>query len=317
MMGLAGNDTYIVGQAGDEVIEGAGEGTDTIRSTVTYTLPIFVENLALLGTNAINATGNGLNNRLTGNAAANVLNGRTGNDVLNGAGGNDRLIGGPGNDKLTGGTGRDTFQFDAPLNATSNVDVVTDFNPPDDVMRLAGAAFPALTTTGTLPASMFRLGAAAADASDRILYEAATGAVRYDADGTGATLAVRFATLPANLAVTNADFVVVNPVGTPVNYATQVQPIFTNNCASCHSGGGAPQGLQLDAGSSYADLVNVASSEVPSLKRVKPGDDDNSYLVHKIEGTQSVGSRMPLGGPALSATSIALIRRWIAEGANP
>ena len=63
--------------------------------------------------------------------------------------------------------------------------------------------------------------------------------------------------------------------------------------------------------------MNVASHEVPSLKRVKPGDPGNSYLVQKIEGTASVGSRMPLGGSPLSADQIALIRRWISEGANP
>jgi hypothetical protein len=49
----------------------------------------------------------------------------------------------------------------------------------------------------------------------------------------------------------------------------------------------------LDSTNSYANLVNVASSEVPSLKRVEPGDDNNSYLVQKIEGTAAVGVRMP------------------------
>ena len=89
MMGLGGNDTYFVAQTDDEVIEGAGEGTDTIKSTVTYTLPIFVENLVLIGAAAINGTGNGLPNRMTGNGAKNALNGRGGADVMVGLGGDD------------------------------------------------------------------------------------------------------------------------------------------------------------------------------------------------------------------------------------
>jgi hypothetical protein len=78
----------------------------------------------------------------------------------------------------------------------------------------------------------------------------------------------------------------------------------------------APRGLRLDSANSYANLVNVASSEVPSLLRVKPGDDANSYLVQKIEGTAAVGGRMPLNSTPLSAANINLIRRWIAEGAS-
>jgi hypothetical protein len=208
--------------------------------------------------------------------------------------------------------------FDVAPNELTNLDVVTDFNPPEDVIRLVGAAFPALNTAGTLPATAFRSAPAAASSSDRILYDPATGALRYDADGTGAIAAVQFAGLAPGLAVSNADFFVVDPVAPPpVDYATQVQPIFTGDCQSCHSGSSAPQGLRLDANNSFADLVNVNSRQVPSLKRVKPSDPDNSYLVHKIEGTAAVGVRMPAGRPPLSSAEIGLIRRWISEGALP
>jgi methionine-rich copper-binding protein CopC len=91
--------------------------------------------------------------------------------------------------------------------------------------------------------------------------------------------------------------------------------IFTPACTGCHAGAGAPQGLRLDEGNSYALLVNVASNEVPSLLRVNPGNPDASYLVQKIQGNAAVGSRMPLGGPALSQTQIDLVRGWIAAGA--
>lgn len=91
--------------------------------------------------------------------------------------------------------------------------------------------------------------------------------------------------------------------------------IFTPICTGCHAGASAPLGLRLDAGSSYAMLVGVASAEVPSLLRVTPGDPDASYLVHKVEGRAAVGQRMPLGGPPLSAQQIATIRQWITDGA--
>ena len=93
--------------------------------------------------------------------------------------------------------------------------------------------------------------------------------------------------------------------------------VFTPVCSVCHAGGAAPQGLRLDAANSYAMLVGVSSSEVPSLKRVAPGDPDRSYLVQKIEGHASVGARMPLGGPYLDANTVAMIRLWITNGAMP
>lgn len=92
--------------------------------------------------------------------------------------------------------------------------------------------------------------------------------------------------------------------------------VFTPICTGCHAGAGAPVGLRLDAGSSYALLVNAASAEVPSLQRVTPGNPDASYLIQKLEGTAAVGSRMPLNGPPLPAATIAVIRQWITDGAQ-
>lgn len=318
LTGKDGNDIYIVNSSGDIVVEGVGQGNDTVRSSVTHTLRPNVENLSLTGTAVTSGNGNELHNVITGNSAANVLTGKEGRDTLNGRGGDDRLIGGNGRDTLTGGPGLDIFVFDLPPDELTNRDDITDFSPPDDVIRLVGSAFPTLHTAGTLPASAFRAAAVAASLSDRILYDPATGILRYDEDGTGPIAPVQFATLAAGLAVSNAGFVVVDPLPPPaVNYTMQIQPIFTANCQSCHSGGSAPQGLRLDANNSYNDLVNVNSRQVPSLKRVKPFDPANSYLVHKIEGTAAVGGRMPLGQPPLSATQIALIRDWIGAGAAP
>lgn len=92
--------------------------------------------------------------------------------------------------------------------------------------------------------------------------------------------------------------------------------IFTPVCSVCHSGANAPQGLRLDAGNSYALLVNVASAEVPGTLRVSPGNPNASYLVQKIEGTAAVGVRMPANGPPyLPQDRVDLVRRWIAAGA--
>jgi trimeric autotransporter adhesin len=98
LLGGAGNDTYVVDAAADMVTELANEGTDLMQSTVTYTLSAHVENLTLTGSNAINGTGNTLDNTLTGNSANNTLTAGTGNDMLDGGLGNDTMLGGAGND---------------------------------------------------------------------------------------------------------------------------------------------------------------------------------------------------------------------------
>ncbi|MBF0329931.1 MAG: hypothetical protein HQL10_12295, partial [Nitrospirae bacterium] len=113
MKGGTGNDIYVVDNTGDVVTENANEGTDTVQSSITYTLGANVENLTLTGTAAINGTGNTLDNILTGNSANNTLTGNAGNDTL---------IGGTGNDTLNGGTGNDTYIF----NKGGGQDTITD-----------------------------------------------------------------------------------------------------------------------------------------------------------------------------------------------
>jgi len=111
MIGGTGDDTFYVDNAGDVVKEGVNEGTDTIRSTVSYSLSgTFVETLVLGGTDNIDATGNSRDNTLIGNDGDNVLNG------------------GYGSDTLTGGNGADTFVFDY----ASGADTITDFSAGDN-----------------------------------------------------------------------------------------------------------------------------------------------------------------------------------------
>jgi methionine-rich copper-binding protein CopC len=101
------------------------------------------------------------------------------------------------------------------------------------------------------------------------------------------------------------------------DFASIQDHVFTPICSVCHAGGAAPQGLRLDATNSYSLLVGVPSTEVPSILRVKPGDPDNSYVIQKLEGHAAVGAQMPFGGPPLPAATIAVIRQWITDGAQP
>ncbi|MFA5180547.1 MAG: calcium-binding protein, partial [Syntrophales bacterium] len=111
MAGGTGNDTYYVDNAGDTVTEATEEGTDTVRSSVTYVLGDNVENLILTGGDDLNGTGNALDNRIYGNIGANVLSGGGGNDYLSASDKNDTLSGGVGNDTLIGGAGSDTYLY--------------------------------------------------------------------------------------------------------------------------------------------------------------------------------------------------------------
>ena len=96
--------------------------------------------------------------------------------------------------------------------------------------------------------------------------------------------------------------------------------IFGPRCSGCHTGGGGvlPGSMNLSsAAATFAALVNVTSLEEPTQKRVLPNTPNNSYLITKLSGTQTVGQRMPLGGPFLSQAEIDGVRAWIQAGAAP
>lgn len=135
MRGGKGNDVYVVDSLSDSVIENLNEGSDSIQSNVTYTLPTNVENLSLTGTLAINGTGNMASNILIGNSGVNVLSGGAGNDLLDGAAGADRLYGGTGNDTYEienandlvteyAGEGLDIVKSVISYNLTTNLEVL-------------------------------------------------------------------------------------------------------------------------------------------------------------------------------------------------
>jgi Ca2+-binding RTX toxin-like protein len=129
MEGGTGDDTYLVDNRADRVVEAVGAGSDRVVSTVSHVLAANVEALVLAGASPINGAGNGLDNRITGNAAANTLNGGAGSDLLEARGGDDVLIGGLGTDELSGGLGIDVFRFlralDSGVGATA--DRIADF----------------------------------------------------------------------------------------------------------------------------------------------------------------------------------------------
>ncbi|MDR6759240.1 Ca2+-binding RTX toxin-like protein [Mycoplana sp. BE70] len=122
MQGGKGNDTYVVDNRGDAVVEKADEGIDFIKASVSYTLGANIENLTLTGTGNLSGTGNTL---------ANVMKGSSGNNTLKGEAGNDTIYGGVGADKLYGGLGADTFVFTSIADSTvasSGRDTIYDFS---------------------------------------------------------------------------------------------------------------------------------------------------------------------------------------------
>jgi serralysin len=220
MVGGSGDDTYVVDNNGDQVIETSAQGTDLVRSSVSYTLGANVEKLTLIGSTGISGTGNGLANTITGNSAPNIIKGGAGNDILSGEGGNDRISGGAGDDTINGGLGadtlignigRDTFFFNSALSklTLNNIDNIEDFSVVDDAIQLENAVFTELGPFATLSAGAFFIGAAAHDRDDRIIYDSATGSLMYDADGNDSGQAKTFAVLSTGLALTHDDFVIV------------------------------------------------------------------------------------------------------------
>ncbi|MDQ0462926.1 Ca2+-binding RTX toxin-like protein [Caulobacter ginsengisoli] len=129
MTGGLGDDSFYVDDAGDVTTEASGQGTDTVRTTVTLGLAANIENLVLEGSGDIGGTGNGLANAMTGNGGDNSLDGGAGDDVLKGLNGADTLIGGTGADILVGGAGADSFvvtQASIHTSGAVEVDTVND-----------------------------------------------------------------------------------------------------------------------------------------------------------------------------------------------
>ena len=191
LIGGKGNDAYFVDNVGDVVTELAGGGSDAIFVSIDYVLPesyAHIENLIAYGGD-LNLTGNSLANRISGNDGANVLDGKLGLDTLIGYG------------------GVDVFAFTTVVDG-HNADLFLGFEVGVDKIALDDAVFAGLVP-GALDPDAFTIGRFASDAEDRILYEASTGHLFFDRDGTGPAEAQYFAAMSDGLNLTASDFIVI------------------------------------------------------------------------------------------------------------
>lgn len=150
MEGNDGDDVYNVDNAGDTVVELAGEGIDHVYTTLSvYTLGDNVENLTWnTWGGTFTGTGNALDNAIYGGSGNDILSGaggndtiraNSGNDTLDGGDGDDLLVGASGADSYTGGAGADTFRIGYYESGTGTAaDSITDFATGVDVIDLAG-----------------------------------------------------------------------------------------------------------------------------------------------------------------------------------
>lgn len=196
MIGGTGDDTYEVSQSNDKVTEGANQGNDTVIAHASYTLERHIETLILAEDGGdINGTGNKGNETIIGNSGDNVLNGGKG-----------------GSDNLTGGLGNDTFVFDSkPVSGV--FDTITDFTSGEDLIQLSSKVFKALDDDTLANDFISYTNATAPLANDghHLLYNSDTGALYYDADGSGAKAAIQIGLLGEDTHPTlgSSDFIVV------------------------------------------------------------------------------------------------------------
>lgn len=192
MMGQGGDDYYIVDNPGDAIIESSGGGWDLVYSSIDYALSDDLERLSAADigrTDALTLVGNARANEIIGNDGANQLSGQGGSDILHGR------------------AGADTFVFSSSI-YVSAVDQLPDFEPGIDKIALDDGEFGGLSR-GSLPVDAFVTASSAQDAADRIIYNSATGALLFDADGTGPIAAVQFATVHEGLSLSASDFLVI------------------------------------------------------------------------------------------------------------
>ncbi len=241
--GGLGDDQYNVDGAEDVILADPG-GIDTVVvQGPSWTLGAGLDNL-FLGTEAADGTGNELDNRIISAWEGGTILGMGGNDELvargsgmvtarggdgddtllgSVAGGDNMLFGDAGNDlfagyvsatTMTGGLGSDTFFYDTDPVHGDGDDLISDFASGEDSIRLDAAVMPDLGAPGAFAPGDVRFAAnatgTAQDASDRVIYNTATGELWYDADGSGAETAQRLFVLQNAPALGASDIEVVD-----------------------------------------------------------------------------------------------------------
>jgi hypothetical protein len=115
------------------------------------------------------------------------------------------------------------------------------------------------------------------------------------------------------------------PPDDTVSFAADVEPLLNGSCAfsGCHGTTNTQPGnkpMRLTTGQAYDAIVNVSSAQLLSMNRITPGDPDQSYLIHKLQGTHQgvggTGGRMPAGQSPLAPSVIAMMRQWVSQGAR-
>ena len=176
------------------MIENAGQGTDTVQSSIAYTLGANLEKLVLTGSAAINGTGNELANTLVGNAGKNTLDGGDGDDIISG---------GLGKDKLLGKAGKDVFVFADAL-SKANADKIKGFKHKQDKIFLDQDIFSAVGPK--LGKKEYFEGKKAHDKNDHIIKNG--NKLFYDDDGKGGDKQVLFAKVDKHAVIDHHDFTV-------------------------------------------------------------------------------------------------------------
>ena len=163
--------------------------------------------LKLLTMNADIINGTDGNDVLLAGAGNDLMKGNSGNDRLTGGSGNDSLSGGSGHDRLTGGSGADSFVFDTAISTGPNVDEILDFKHGKDHILLDTLVFTTLGNFLSFDHTHFVIGTSAQTKSQNIIYDPATGTLRYDGDGSDSgAQAIAFAHVTPGMVLTAADF---------------------------------------------------------------------------------------------------------------
>jgi Ca2+-binding RTX toxin-like protein len=189
LIGGLGDDTYQLDTNTDTITENFNAGTDSIQSSVTYTLGNNLENLTLVGSADINGIGNVVNNIITGNSGVNNLSGAAGFDTL------------------TGGSGGDRFTF---KNPNEGIDTITDFlSSQGDKICVSAAGYGGGLAAGVaVTDAQFVLGTIALHARNRFIYNTNTGGLFFDRDGSGQLAAIQIASLSSKPTFAGSDILV-------------------------------------------------------------------------------------------------------------
>jgi Ca2+-binding RTX toxin-like protein len=320
LVGGAGNDHFYE-STGDDYIDG-GDGIDTLNYSPGWSA-VHVD-LGISGPQTIrdgesdtivnieNLVGTSYSDVLIGDGGDNEIQGLEGDDLLKGGAGADSLFGGYGNDTLEGGSGADSFFFTyAP--ASAGIDRISDFVSGTDRIVLDNSKFTSLLGVGQLSAAQFRSGAGvatAADADDYLIYNTTTGALYYDADGSGGShLPIQIAVLHGEGAATllHSDIEVIGAAHSTINGTAGNDSLSGTNGADLILGGDGDDTLDGGSGNdtinggdgidtvTYASSTDNTTVELGRGKAAKDGHGGSDTLISIENATGSALNDIIIG----------------------